>query len=73
MSLINAAHAVLVEAGRAMSCPEMVAEAIAKGYWEQSAGKTPAQTLYASILREIKSSNERFRRSDVNGKFRAGS
>lgn len=73
LSLINAAHKVLQEEGRAMSCPEMVEAAIARGYWKTGAGKTPAQTLYASILREIKTSNERFRRSEVGGKFCAGS
>ncbi|MPM59039.1 hypothetical protein SDC9_105877 [bioreactor metagenome] len=51
----------------------MVLAAIAKGYWKQGAGKTPAQTLYAAILREIKTSNDRFKRSDVGGKFCAGS
>lgn len=73
LSLINAAHKVLLEEKRAMSCPEMVLAATAKGYWKQGTGKTPAQTLYASILREMKSSNERFKRSEVGGKFCAGS
>lgn len=73
LSLVNAAHKILKEEGRAMSCPEMVEAAIAKGYWKQGAGKTPAQTLYAAILREIKTSNDRFKRSEVGGKFCAGS
>lgn len=73
LSLINAAHKVLLEEGRAMSCPEMVKAVIAKGYWQKGTGKTPEMTLYAAILRELKTSSERFKRSEVGGKFCAGS
>jgi hypothetical protein len=41
-----------------------------KGYWTSPAGKTPAATLYAAILREIhtKKDQARFRKSE-RGKF----
>jgi hypothetical protein len=42
----------------------------AKGYWTSPAGKTPAATLYAAIVREIRTKKDqaRFRRT-VPGRF----
>jgi hypothetical protein len=54
LSAIEAAVKVLGETGQAMSCPELIAAMAAKGYWTSPGGKTPASTLYASFLRELK-------------------
>jgi hypothetical protein len=37
-----------------MSCPELIEQMAAKGYWSSPKGKTPASTLYAAIAREVK-------------------
>ena len=37
-----------------MNCQEMIQAMAAKGYWTSPAGKTPAATLYSSIVRELK-------------------
>jgi hypothetical protein len=44
-----------------MSCPELIAAVAAKGSWTSPAGKTPAATLYAALLREIRTKKERAR------------
>jgi hypothetical protein len=53
-----------------MNSQEMIAAMTAKGYWTSPAGKTPAATLYAAILREIttKGADARFTKTD-RGKF----
>jgi len=53
-SQIDAAIRVLAEAGEPMSCQQMVEAMQAKGYWTSPGGKTPAQTLAASILRDLR-------------------
>jgi hypothetical protein len=53
LSQIAAAERVLADAGKPMTCGEMIEAMTAKGLWSSPAGKTPAATLYASILREI--------------------
>lgn len=53
LSQIAAAERVLANAGKPMTCGEMIEAMTAKGLWSSPAGKTPAATLYASILREI--------------------
>jgi hypothetical protein len=55
LSALDAAAKVLQEAGQPMNCQEMINAMAAKGYWTSPAGKTPASTLYSSILRELKS------------------
>ena len=73
MSLMDAAVAVLKESGEPMNTREMVKAATEKGYWTPTACKTPEQTLYGSIFREIKTREEpRIVKSDVKGKFIAG-
>ena len=73
MSLMDAAVAVLKESGEPMNTREMVKAAAEKGYWTPTACKTPEQTLYGSIFREIKTkANPRIVKSDVKGKFIAG-
>jgi DNA ligase D-like protein (predicted ligase) len=70
LSAVAAAARVLAESGQAMSCPELIAAMAAKGYWSSPAGKTPASTLYAALLREINTKKDasRFRKTD-RGKF----
>jgi hypothetical protein len=53
-SALDAAARVLRESGQPMSCPELIEQMAAKGYWSSPRGKTPASTLYAAIAREIK-------------------
>jgi hypothetical protein len=69
-SALDAAARVLVEAGTAMTCQEMVDAMAGKGYWTSPGGKTPAATLYSAILRELttKGSQARFVKTQ-RGKF----
>ena len=70
LSALNAAVRVLAETGRPMTCREMIDAMAAQKYWTSPAGKTPANTLYAAILREmeIKADQARFRKVD-RGRF----
>src|SRR5271155_1208411 len=70
LSAIDAAVKVLGETGQAMNCQELIAAMAAKGYWASPGGKTPASTLYASILRELKirGGQARFQKTE-RGKF----
>ena len=72
LGLVSAAIRVLQDAGNgaAMNCPDLVKTATERGLWQPMAGKTPASTLYAAILREIKDKGEtsRFTKTD-RGKF----
>jgi hypothetical protein len=52
-SALAAAALVLRESDRPMSCPELIEQMAAKGYWSSPKGKTPASTLYAAIMREV--------------------
>ena len=54
LSALDAAALVLRESGQPMSCPELIAQMTAKGYWTSPHGKTPASTLYAAMQREAK-------------------
>jgi hypothetical protein len=53
-----------------MTCPEMIGEMAAKGYWSSPAGKTPAATLYSAILKEVttKGAGSRFQKTQ-RGQF----
>ena len=53
-SALDAAARVLRESGQPMTCPELIEQMAAKGYWNSPKGKTPASTLYAAIAREVK-------------------
>jgi hypothetical protein len=61
---------VLAETGQAMSTKDLVGAMAARGLWISPAGKTPAATLYAAILREIttKGADARFQKTGP-GKF----
>jgi len=58
VSLIAAALAVLEESDEALNTKQMVEAAKAKGLWTPGTGKTPEQTLYSAIIRDIKSRGE---------------
>jgi hypothetical protein len=53
LSALDAAAKVLGEAGRPLTCKEMIAAMAAKGYWTSPGGKTPAATLSSALLREL--------------------
>ena len=69
MSGLDAVAKVLAESKEPMSCAEMVEAAFAKKYWTSN-GKTPSQTIYAAIIREIakKGKESRFKKTD-RGQF----
>jgi hypothetical protein len=55
MTLLDAAaHLLSLGTGDPMRCKDIVDLAIARGLWSPGEGKTPANTLYAAILREIR-------------------
>lgn len=65
MSQLDAAAKVLAEAGEAMNCQAMVEAMAKKRYWSSPNGKTPAATLYALILHDIrKGKDARFQKVD---------
>jgi hypothetical protein len=70
LSALDAAAKVLAETGQPMRCTELIAAMTAKGYWTSPAGKTPASTLYAALLRELRTKKDqaRFRKTE-RGKF----
>ena len=54
LSALDAAARVLRENRQPMSCPELIVQMAARGYWTSPKGKTPASTLYAAMAREVK-------------------
>ena len=54
LSALDAAALVLRQSGQPMSCPELIEQMAAQGYWTSPKGQTPAATLYAAIAREVK-------------------
>ena len=66
LSRIEAAVQVLAKAKEPMNCTAMVEAMAAAGMWSSPGGKTPASTLYASILRELntKGKDARFVKKD---------
>jgi len=70
MSCLDAAAKLLTETGQSMTCQELIAAIAAKGYWSSPAGKTPSATLYAAIVREIRTKKDHARfRKTVPGRF----
>ena len=57
LALISRAIAVL----EALNTKQMIEQAKAKGLWTPGEGKTPEQTLYSAIAREIKAKGENSR------------
>ncbi len=72
MSAIDAAAKVLIDAGTAMNCQELIAAMSEKKLWTSPGGKTPHATLYSAILREIATNGKdaRFTKTE-RGKFAA--
>ena len=70
MSQVAAAEKVLQEAGNPMDTQAMVDQMVAKGYWKSPKGKTPAATLYSTLLRDLKQQpkDRRFKKTG-RGKF----
>ena len=72
LSLLSAALEVLKSDDAALTTKQMVEAAKAKGYWTPGTGKTPEQTLYSAIMREIKTKGDLSRFvKDARGHFRA--
>ena len=73
LSLLNAAVIVLKDAGpeRPMNCKEILEAIVARQLWTPTNCKTPEQTLYGSIFREINTKDHpRIVKSNIKGKFR---
>jgi len=70
LSALDAAAKVLGEATEPMASKEMIETMATKGYWTSPGGKTPHATLYAAIIREIrtKGDDSRFVKTD-RGRF----
>ncbi len=64
LSLLNAAAAVLERSDAPMAVKAMIEGAKDAGLWSPGGGKTPEQTLYSAIIREIRDKGEaaRFRK-----------
>ena len=70
MSLMDAAVEVLKNSGKPLNTREIVKAATEAGLWIPTACKTPEQTLYGSIFREIATKeNPRIRKSEKKGRF----
>ena len=72
LSLLNAAVIVLKAAGpeHPMNCKEILEAIVARELWTPTNCKTPEQTLYGSIFREINTKEHpRIQKSNVKGKF----
>jgi len=72
LSALDGAAQVLTASREAMTAPELIAAMAEQRMWTSPKGKTPANTLYAAILREIntKGGEARFRKTE-RGKFAA--
>ena len=64
LSLVCAAAAILERSDAPLSVKAMIDAAKAQGLWTPRAGKTPEQTLYSAIIREIRDKGDasRFRK-----------
>ena len=70
VSLLDAAIEVLKLEAKALNTRDMVKQAIERGLWVQTSCKTPEQTLYGAIFREIKEADHaRIRKSEKKGAF----
>ena len=72
VSLLDLAAKILADTGEALNCKELVEKAKETGW--VSTGKTPEQTLYSGIFREMKDKGEasRFKKSaNRKGSFEA--
>ena len=66
LSLLNAAAQVLAACRTPMNCKEIIAKSVEMGLWTPTGAKTPEQTLYSGIFREMKNGAEsRFKKSET--------
>lgn len=64
LSLLEAAARILEQIETPLNCKEMIAKATEAGLWIPTAAKTPEQSLYSAIFREINGKeNPRFKKS----------
>ena len=71
LSLLDAAVEVLKTSGQPMNTREIVKAATDTALWIPTACRTPEQTLYGSIFREIATKeNPRIVKAEQKGKFR---
>ena len=69
-SLFDAAIEVLKQSEHPLNTKDIVAKAIELGLWEPTNAKTPEQTLYSAIFREIATKERpRIVKSEQKGKF----
>ena len=66
VSLLSAAAIVLASTKEPMRAPQILEAITKRGLWSSPSGKTPEQTLYAALIREIaaKGDKARFRKHD---------
>lgn len=71
LSLLEAAAQILKRSRTPLNTKEILAKVIESGLWSPNGGKTPEQSLYSAIFREINSKeNPRFRKSaEKKGSF----
>lgn len=70
LSLLSAAAAVLEQSDEPMSVKAMIETAKDRGLWTPGSGKTPEQTLYSAIIREMKDKGDAARfRKEGRGRF----
>ena len=72
LGVLSAAHQVLGASPEPMTCQELIEAMATQKLWSSPNGKTPAQTLYAAVIREIKAkgAESRFAKTE-RGKFEA--
>ena len=71
LSLLNAAVIVLNDTKADMNTRELIEAIVERQLWTPTECKTPEQTLYGSIFREIATKEHpRIVRSEIKGKFR---
>jgi hypothetical protein len=64
LSLLEAAAQVIKQSQKPMNCKELIAKATECQLWIPTGAKTPEQSLYSAIFREIKTKETpRFRKS----------
>jgi hypothetical protein len=69
-SALDSAVRVLSEAKGPMTCQQLIETMAAKGYWKSTGGKTPQNTLYAAIAKEINTKGKESRFQKVErGQF----
>ncbi|MDD3703708.1 MAG: hypothetical protein GX280_09240 [Lentisphaerae bacterium] len=71
LSLMNAAVEVLRRSEQPLNTREIAAQAIVLGLWTPTGAKTPEQTLYGAIFREMATKEQpRIVKAGQKGKFR---